>query len=202
VAHTFVVIEGDNGVGKDTVASALCREGWKLINEEPRVGQALASAKPLRRSDRLAAFLRYNRICGETAANSSARCVQVRYWPSTLAAAFADGFITWQQMNELRRTCFESMMHPTLLLELKCDFHTRIQRIQARGSIDQAHDDMSEDRGNRRNEAINHLLLGLTYVRVLDMTNLTPYEAQDNVLQLVGGAERSTGQVRQPSFPP
>jgi len=87
----WIAIEGDNGAGKDTLAKHFERDGWNVVTYRPAVAQSFKEAASLEGAERVESFVGYNRLCGELASNEVSPCLLIRYWPSTLAAAYADG---------------------------------------------------------------------------------------------------------------
>lgn len=155
----WLVIEGDNGVGKDTLADRLTETpcDWERVG-----GSEIDAAKKHARQQmgwsRVISFLKYNRLCGEEATNVIKPGIQVRYWPSTLAAGFADDILTWEDMLRLRDCCVLMLPTPTHTIFLSCQSHERIRRIDARGEVPGSPDDTTKSRSEKMDKALRELL--------------------------------------------
>lgn len=152
----FLVLEGDNGSGKSTVAALLRAAGLHVVSNEPELKDAEMHAKRLSDRERMRAFYAYNHMAASTAHSRGADCVIVRYWPSTLAAAYADEVL---EGGELARECLQNMgafQAPAFFVYLKCDHAERTRRILARDSRG-APDDCSISRARRYEYAIGHI---------------------------------------------
>src|SRR5579863_8497797 len=97
--HFWFEIEGDNGAGKTTLADRLMADGWFLASRTPQAVAEATRASSLRGVDRVGAFLAYNQMCGELASAHPKPSFLVRYWPSTLAASFADKIFDWPEIE-------------------------------------------------------------------------------------------------------
>ncbi len=137
----WLLIEGDNGTGKDTLRAFFERDGWRHSNDNSNAASALEAARRCTGRERIPAYLRYCRACATRENDPDSRTVTVRYWPSTLAGGYADGLINEQELDQLLEQCVRDLPAPDSVIELRCDLGTRVQRIQQRvpdysGSID------------------------------------------------------------------
>lgn len=159
--NRFLVLEGDNGSGKSTVAALLGAAGLYIVSNDPTLKDAETQAKKLRDRTRMRAFYAYNRQTATLARSYGTECVVVRYWPSTLAAAFADGIIG---DDELARQCQENIRdfpEPAVFVYLKCGHAERTRRIAARDAPG-AFDDCSLSRARKYEYAIGHMAFAVS----------------------------------------
>ncbi len=170
----WFVIEGDNGAGKDALADRLIDDGWFLSSRLPQVVAEKDSARLQYGKDRVTAFLSYNQRCGELASTHSSRSFLVRYWPSTLAAAFADDILEWPDFESWVDRTVRQLPAPALILYLQCGLNTRRDRVQQRGMVPGSVDDVSENRDRRYWNAVRWLSTspGLGNWNTLDTTEL------------------------------
>lgn len=153
----FLVIEGDNGSGKSTLATLLGTAGLHVASADPEIKKAEIDAKKLAGRERMEAFYAYNRQTGDHARDYNGSCVVVRYWPSTLAAAYADGVIN---KSELAKQCQDNIRNytvPAVFVYLKCDHLERVKRIANRGATPGAFDDCSPVRALKYQDAIGYI---------------------------------------------
>lgn len=171
----WFVIEGDNGAGKDTLADRLIGEGWLLTTRIREVVAKKEQASRLSGLDRINAFMTYNKICGELILASPAPSFLVRYWPSTVAAAFADAIFEWEEIDILIANILHELPAPNLILYLECGLDTRRNRVHERGLIPGSIDDLSQERDKRYREAIGRLAnyQGVGNWRNLDTSKLS-----------------------------
>lgn len=172
----WCVIEGDNGAGKDTLANYFTASGFVIINTLPVAQDAEKHARSLIGQEKVNAFLEYNRACATLAQEVHTHAVQIRYWPSTLAAAYADDIMTWDQVQEAADRQATSNIHPTLFFYLECDLEERIKRIASRGPILNKYDNISSKRATRHKKAILSFSARCIQWRNIDCTYLQPHE--------------------------
>ena len=145
----FIVIEGDNGTGKTTLGKFLQRSGFVIVNdtEEAKSLEAQAKTYPPDSLQRYEAFVKYNRFCGEYTLKTE-NAVSVRYWFSTITAAFADGIFTLEEAMNISEQLNTSMIRPDYIFRLYCDYPVRTERILRRASDSTEHlyDDTSLER--------------------------------------------------------
>ncbi len=182
----WFVIEGDNGAGKDTLADWLVGDGWFLASQASQAAAEGRRANGLSGMNRVNAFLSYNRICGELAAAKS-RSFLVRYWPSTLAAAFADGVLNWDEIEPRIDLLLHQFPAPAMVMFLKCELNARRSRVEGRTPVDGAVDDLSGERDQRYREVIERLSayprIGMW--RTLDTTKLNAEEVREAALSVL-----------------
>ncbi|HBC84374.1 MAG TPA: hypothetical protein DCZ30_02750 [Clostridiales bacterium] len=100
---SFFVIEGDNGTGKDTLAIKLQRKfGFRIVTNEEDIIQLNKNAKKYEGKQRVKKFLEYGAICSNRVENSSQDTILVRYWISTLAAAYADKIFNYEDVCRIQ----------------------------------------------------------------------------------------------------
>ncbi len=137
----FIVMEGDNGTGKDTIADFLQNNySFSIISRLPDISDLEHQAKNLSGISRINTFIKYNRICGMRAESISSGCL-VRYWISTLAAAFADNIMNLCDVLKKAEYCKKIMPAPDLVIRLKCSHQLRINRIINRRAAGGSQDD-------------------------------------------------------------
>ena len=152
--HPWIVIEGDDGTGKDTLACGLVGAGFAIINAHPLAVETLGTARTTARDGRHEAYMKLNEVCGDLARACDGPAALVRYWPSTIAAAYTD----WDLDNGGLPALIEpalSLPQPDLFLCLVCDLPTRRERILLRGSVDGRLDDTTAARDNRYRYSIH-----------------------------------------------
>ena len=138
----FTVIEGDNGSGKTTLAQSLKALGFNFVSEDDSLEQMKIAAKKLYGLEKVQAFYRYNMCTAQKALQvKNSKPLIVRYWVSTLAAAYADEVISFE---ELKKHCEENVKKfplPTIFFYLKCNYGERVKRIEERQKISGIADD-------------------------------------------------------------
>ena len=139
----WVVLEGDNGVGKDTLAARLEGDGWRVLNRTPQAMEALTAARNAPASQRTSAYMQLNRCCALLASLSDDPCLLVRYWPSTLNAAFVTGLIDEPGMRQVAGLLAHACSMPDLVLRLDATQEERARRIHHRGPVGGKLDDVS-----------------------------------------------------------
>lgn len=141
---SFVVIEGDNGTGKDTQALKLEEKyGYSVITNFDEMKIINSEAKQHIGKEKVEKFLKYCNLCSEYSLIYDNSLV-VRYWISTLAAAYADNIYTYDEVLKLQEKFCLNMNVPDIIICLWCNFDNRIKRINERHSDD--FDDVTESR--------------------------------------------------------
>ena len=158
----FTVIEGDNGSGKSTLAQSLKALGFNFVSEDDSLEQMKVAAKKLRGLEKVQAFYQYNMHTAQKAlqVKNSKPPVVVRYWVSTLAAAYADEIIDFE---ELKVHCAENVKKfslPTMFFYLKCNYGERMKRIAERQKIFGIADD---SRDKKRSERYRRAVMEISF---------------------------------------
>lgn len=187
----WFVIEGDNGSGKDTVADRLIDDRWFLASRLPQVVDEKERASRLAGVDRVNAFLSYNKMCADLIAAHASRSFLVRYWPSTIAAAFADAIFEWDEIAGRVANILRDLPAPSLILFLECNLNGRRNRVQQRVPLPGAVDDLSEHRDRRYREAIKRIANypGVGNWKTLDTTHLGIEQVYQAVQSLLSEME-------------
>jgi thymidylate kinase len=167
----WIVIEGDNGAGKDTLAANLVQYGWRVVSWQTEAKQSEQRARSQSGCERVDAFLSYNALCGSMALDANYSSLVIRYWPSTLAAAYADHLLDWKEIESKVVYCLSSLPHPALIVYLKCDLQARQKRIAERGGN---LDDTSLDRHDRHYQAIKWISRYIKDWVCVDTSSATP----------------------------
>lgn len=145
---SFFVIEGDNGTGKDTLAIKLQKKyGFKIITNEEDIIDLNKKAKKYEGKQRIKKFLEYGAVCSDRVKNSKQNTILVRYWISTLAAAYADKIFNYEDVCKIKNEICSKFYKPDGIICLSCDFKKRIDRIEKRNSDD--FDDVTIERNYR-----------------------------------------------------
>ena len=182
---SFILIEGDNGTGKDTLALKLENKGLKVVTYDSRIKQFEKKAKKLFSKDKVKAFIEYNYTCSDFISNLKTQgivqdFVLVRYWISTLAAAYADNIFNEDKVIELGK----KMAKPDLVIRLNCNYHKRIQRIEKRNSDE--YDDKTIDRANKYKKISKKLRQISDYKwEEIDTTTLNEIQVYEKVIKLL-----------------
>lgn len=129
----FLVIEGDNASGKTTLSIRLKEEGFHIITDDENVKKLELGAKQNQVGtwSRINSFYAYNAFCGEQTKNYE-NSVLVRYWVSTVAAAYADGLVTLAEAIDMAKKWDRSLPKPDFYFRLRCCREDRIARIKER----------------------------------------------------------------------
>ncbi len=183
----FLVIEGDNGTGKDTLATGLAREsGFSVITDIAETLALKREAKTFAGEERIAKFAEYIKLCSSIASSHArdARVVIVRYWLSTVAAGFADGVLSYEKARDYERS-FAGLEKPAVAIFLECDLAERTDRIARRAAND------PEDLALKRSERYKWYLadfqrrLGIPFINI-DTTGKTPAEVLSRAVKYIG----------------
>lgn len=168
---SFVVIEGDNGTGKDTLALKIQDKlGYRVITNESNIKELNKKSKSYKGKERIHRFLDYGKVCSNIVENTNKDVILVRYWLSTLAAAYADNVYTYKETCELRDNICSKFCKPDIVICLWCDFKTRVKRIETRKSLD--FDDITKERNERYRWFLKKYekMTNITWVNI-DITN-------------------------------
>ena len=152
----FIVVEGDNGVGKTTLGHYLQNEGFEFISVLPEIKNLEEAAKKneVGSEKRFNAFLEYNRACAELA-RVYPDSVVVRYWVSSVAAAYADCLLSLDEAVLKAQECLTSFSQPDIFFRLKCPRKERVTRIIQRNNEGNFSDNTSFDRENRYSDILD-----------------------------------------------
>ena len=187
----WFVIEGDNGTGKDTLADQLRLDDWFLVNRTPNAVTAKEQASRLTGLDRVEAFMSYNQTYAHLASVHPVRSILIRYWPSTLAAGFADSILDWTEFKTRAHQSMRALPVPKLMLFLQCGLTARRNRVQQRGIVSGSVDDTSEIRSVRYQTAITWLAecVGPKDWKTMETTTLSAEQVHEAVRSLLSGVE-------------
>lgn len=193
----WLLIEGDNGTGKDTLRAMFEREGWLHVNDQPAALAELEYARKQKGRDRLPAYLRYCQACATVAADLSAPRVSVRYWPSTLAAGYADQLIGAEELDVMLEECRVTFPEPDGVIELRCDLDERSRRILQRPPESSGHaDNLDAERAKRYRTALEYIASRWNRPwLVLDTTTLTPGQVFEAARAWVAAQQRGSNET-------
>lgn len=181
---SFIVIEGDNGTGKDTLALKLKDNlGYSIITNEPKIKELNKQAKCFTGKKRIIEFLKYGKVCSNQA-RIEENAVVVRYWISTLAAAYADKIYNYEQVRKIENEIYFKYYKPDIVICLWCDFEARIKRIKNRKSTD--FDDITKERSQRYRWYLKEYQKKpqMKWINI-DTTNKTEKEVFDEVCKYI-----------------
>jgi thymidylate kinase len=181
----WIVIEGDNGVGKDALASKLAEHGWLIATNDPEAVSARSLAMKSSGQDRVIALLRYERRCAAWA-QAQVASLLVRYWPSTLAAASADRLLPPERVGRLVHWATANMPRPALFIELTAELPERVRRVETRGRRPGAVDDVSVARDLRYRRAMQNIAGTAGVWERIDTTHLTAEEVFQTAIRFLG----------------
>ena len=136
---SFIVIEGDNGTGKDTLAQALEKYGFNIITYDSKIKKFSQIAKKSKGKARVKKFLGYGKACSDLVKQNREKgknSLLIRYWISTLAAAYADDIYSYDEVITIVKMISPKLEKPDKIIRLECDFDERIRRIEKRNSPD------------------------------------------------------------------
>lgn len=145
----YIIIEGDNGSGKDTLAQSLT-DLFDIVTYRSEVQQKMDFARNFKGRESALNFLGYNELCVrfvEDNAQKGISSLLIRSWPSTVAAAYADQKLAEVECDLLVDYCITTFTLPDLLVYLKCDHNERVRRIIERNSPN--FDDKTVERAER-----------------------------------------------------
>lgn len=170
----WIVIEGDNGTGKDVLAKRLEDMNYQIINYEDSIKAVENKVRQNKRNNKIELFLEYNEICSNF--NCNTNCVSLRYWPSTISAGFADNQLTDEDLRQYIERCVLRFRKPDAFIYLTCDYDERVRRIENR-LIDmpelKGKDDIAIIRGKRHLDAMTMISGRYSNWYNINTTNLT-----------------------------
>ena len=182
----FIVIEGDNGTGKDTLAQALAPYGFDIVTYKAEADNALKNA---RTEKTIESFLEYNKVCSNlclTNSNPFKTNLLIRYWTSTLASAYADKNWTVAQVDRALESCLKEMVLPDYFIRLTCSMDERVRRIEERGAA--GNDDITLERATKYDFIFSHIMKKIpTRWIVISTSEMSPAQVKEKVLNLIYG---------------
>ncbi len=159
----FIVIEGDNGTGKDTLAQGLAPYGFNILTYHPDAKAALTQAREeAGKGGHIApvtSFLNYNLECSRLVKKYDSQFdtnILIRYWPSSLAAAFADRNWSVSEVDKKLDELIPLMATPLCVIRLTCDMEERVKRIIERNA--EGFDDITLERAQKYNYIFSHIM--------------------------------------------
>lgn len=182
---SFIVIEGDNGTGKDTLALKIKENlGYRIMTNESNIKEFNKQAKCYVGKERIQKFLEYGRICSDEVSMIEENVILVRYWLSTLASAYADNIYTYEQVCEIENNICSKLYKPDVIICLWCDFETRIKRIETRKAID--FDDITIERNEKYKWFLNQYQMrtDIKWINI-DTTNKSKTEVFEEVRKYI-----------------
>ncbi len=186
---SFIVIEGDNGVGKDTLAQSLEQYGFDIVSYKPEIKAYEKYAKESKGIEKVNRFLLYGKECSNQIKNSrykdeSPNLLLIRYWISTLAAAYSDKIFDYKKVMRLVDEIYPLYEQPDTLIRLSCNYETRIQRILGRNS--HSFDDKTIERNDRYawiTEQIKNAV-DIDWIEI-ETSNLTISQVRDKTVKIL-----------------
>lgn len=189
----FLVIEGDNGTGKDTLAQGLEKYGFKILTYDDRAKKFEKVAREGKKEEKIKRFLAYGKACSDFVTESKSKnenVILIRYWISTLAAAYADEVYDYNKISNIIDTIYQKLEKPDLLLRLNCSFDERVQRIQNRKSAN--FDDVTHKRAERYEWISDKIKEKVDFKwKEIDTSNKTVEDIRKEVLGIIGVRENS-----------
>lgn len=178
----FIAIEGDNGTGKTTLSKFFRNLGFEIVSEidEAKILETEAKKFLPGSLERHEAFIKYNSFCGEYTAKPG-KFLIIRYWISTIAAAFADGLFDFRTSMNIAQSLSESMPKPDYIFRLLCDYQVRISRIAGRKNKNNGHleDNISPDRDMKYktfSDSLFNIICKCYNVHVIETASITPLQ--------------------------
>ena len=173
--NKWIVIEGDNGTGKDVLAEKLL--DYKILNRRKEIIMIEKTARKASLIKKIDAFLDYNKTHVKYARELN--YISLRYWPSTLAGGYADNLLTEKEFRKLIDKCLFSLEKPDLFICLICDYIVRMKRIKKR-LIEQPElmdkDNLQKDRAERHYKAMLEISNYFPNWYFINTTNLSKEE--------------------------
>ena len=182
----FIVIEGDNGSGKTTVSRFFRNLGFVIITEiaEIKELEKIGKQNKIGLKKRYETFLQYNKLCGQYSRNYKDSLI-VRYWISTIAAAYSDGVLSLDDSIKSVIKVENELERPNCIFRLKCNYEQRLMRIFNRGSDNK--DDTSLERDRKYNLFLDTLDNMTDYMHTIDTTNTSSYNVFKQMINIMEG---------------
>lgn len=181
----WIVIEGDNGTGKDVLAKKLEAINFQIINYEPSVKSIEAEIHKKKIKNKMELFLDYNETCSHYRCNKD--CISLRYWPSTIAAGFADNRLSYIEFEKYIESCLLKFRKADAFIYLTCTYSERVNRIKKR-LIDMPElagkDNIAKKRGERHFEAMTRISAYHSNWFNIDTTHLTIDEVYQKFMRV------------------
>ena len=184
---SFIVIEGDNGTGKTTVANMFKENGFAVISEEPDIiNMSIESKKYAPGSEeRFNAFVKYNEVCLERSTRHKNSLI-VRSWISTVSAAYADGKWSLDETLQKADEFLNKYPIPDLIIRLECEYSERLKRIHKRfEETNDISDDISRMRDEKYQEILFEIKRKFPNWIDLDTTKLNPMEVYNKMQEII-----------------
>ncbi len=187
----FIVIEGDNGTGKDTLAQGLEPYGFNVLTYHQEAQAALTKARNAVKAgslgDSITSFLNYNMECSRLVKEYDSRFktnILVRYWPSTLASAFADRGWSLKDVDKTLDNLLPNIAAPLCVIRLTCDMEERVRRIKERNAP--GFDDITVERAQKYDFIFSHIMERTPYDWItIPTTGVSRLQIVQNTLDAV-----------------
>lgn len=178
-SRKYIVIEGDNGTGKTTIAKMFENIGYRVISEDEDLLSYCIELKKLKpgSSERFNAFMKYNEMCCERSMKYDKSLV-VRSWISTISAAYADEQLSLDESLLLAKKLYNEFPVPNLVFRLECNYSERLKRINKRiEETNDRTDDISKERDERYQVILSNIKKMFTTKWIdIDTSELNPNE--------------------------
>jgi thymidylate kinase len=182
----FIVIEGDNGTGKDTVGKLFQEQGFFIPTYTQEAKLAEEKARSGTRQEQTQGFLAYAELCGNIA-QAYDKSLIVRYWMSTIAAAYADAVFTFDEAMSKAKDMYQILPVPTYVFYLTCDFKNRIERIDQRNIT--SSDDRTIERGEKYKQISDEISTLFSCWYTIDNTGKSPEEEVREMFDIIKNKE-------------
>lgn len=181
----LIVIEGDNGTGKDTIANFFVAKGFHIVTWDSVVKEKERFARTFTGLQGTNAFLDYTLFCEETACKYQNALI-IRSWISTLSAAYADNRMSFEDVMSKIVELIKNRAKPNFVFFLHCDFSNRIERINARNP--NSNDDKTIERASRYDEISKKIGKLLPYWHCIETSNKSPEQVFQEVWNIIANA--------------
>ena len=184
----FLVIEGDNGSGKTTIGKLLETDGFHVITDDSDIKELEMKSKKFPKSsrERIESFLLYNRRCGKKTQDYEDSLL-IRYWVSTLAAAYSDNIFSKSETLEKAKEILWKIEEPDFFIYLQCDYSERVKRIEGRkNSEGDLGDDASTERDLRYQKIIAELAAIIPNFKTIFVSEKSPEQIKSEIYGIIG----------------